>query len=71
MICQHIRLKMIIEGDTEAQRDIRLRLAFRGEEPGCRGCKDDDYEADEDAPAKGEKAVSNVCLWAARREAWC
>jgi len=54
MIGQHIRLDTIIYGDVVAQRDIRLRLAFRGEEPGCDGCEDDDYEADEDTPAKGE-----------------
>jgi hypothetical protein len=46
-------------------RDIRLRLAFRREEPGRNGCEDDDYEADEDAPAKGENAVSKV--WFLRR----
>jgi len=56
MIGQHIRLDTIIYGDVVAQRDIRLRLAFRGEEPGCDGCEDDDYEADEDTPAKGEEA---------------
>lgn len=44
----------------DAQSDTRLRLAFRGEEPGGDRCEDDDYEADEDAPATGREAVSNV-----------
>jgi hypothetical protein len=60
MIGQHIQLEMIIGGDVDAQSDIRLRLAFWGEEPGGYGCEDDDCEADEDAPAKCEEAISNV-----------
>ena len=60
MICQYIQLRMIIEGNTEAQRDIRLRFAFWGEEPDRYGCEDDDYEADEDAPATVRKQLATL-----------
>jgi hypothetical protein len=36
-------------------KNIRLRLAFGGEEPGCEGRQDYDYKADEDAPARDRK----------------
>jgi hypothetical protein len=41
-----------MKADEEVSRNIRLRFAFGGEKPGCDGCEDDDYEANEDAPAK-------------------
>jgi hypothetical protein len=44
----------------ELGRGARLCLAFGGEEPSCYGCEDDDYEADDDAPAEGKDAVSKV-----------
>jgi hypothetical protein len=40
--------------------DVRLCFAFGGEEPGCDGCEDDDYKADEDAPARGKESVSKA-----------
>lgn len=42
-------------------------LAFRGEEPGCYGCENDDYEADDDVPAEGNDEVSKLGLENGRR----
>lgn len=52
---QHFSPGINMKADEDISRNIRLRLAFRGEKPGCDGCENDDYEADEDAPAKVRK----------------
>lgn len=59
---QHFSPGMNADIDMDSSKNIRLCLAFRGEEPCCGGCEDDDYKADEDAPAKDQKAISKISV---------
>lgn len=58
VISQHLAFEIVKKAKMEPRRGIRLCLALRREEPSCYGCEDDDYKADDQAPANSGKQLA-------------